>query len=544
MSISKPGDPVVQYINMYVRTRRNKRQNKPDSISVQVVQKSYGSLKIIKHVGTSDNPDEIEYLRGVAQEYINTLTRQEQPTLFGTKGFTTVLQRLTNIRIHKHAFHDIFGPVFDELQLPHIHNKELLRDVVIARIAFPRSKRKIAWWLNTYCGKQYSEDQIYLLMDRLDHLKRIQISNAVYNYVSKVYDSQIRIIFFDATTLHFESFSDDSLRKCGYSKVGKHNQPQIVVGLMVTAEGLPLGYDVYPGNKFDGHTIRSALHKVAARYKAEDVVFVADAAMMSKANLSMLERQGFGYIIAAKIRNMSNDIKRTILDRSKYENGILDLNYAEGRLIVTYSESRARKDRRLREDHLQRTKKALLSSSTVSKSKLGRFGKTKFLRIKGKSRVELDYDKISEDSLWDGLKGYFTNLTEKQASPELIVQQYTQLWQVEKAFRLSKQDLKIRPVFHWKPQRVRGHILITFLSLFLSRYVEYRLARLGYSISWIVDNLDTVFATQLEDKETGAILEIHSDVSETVQNIYRELGLEPPPAGVTTKIIYPNLRRP
>lgn len=515
---------LLYHKSMFVRERINKSGSK----SVQVVEKRNGKIKVLKHVGTAIASGDLEYLHSVADKWIRDKKLSIQTELFPEKSISysnDFFKRFTNPKCLKVGFYDIFGSLWNSINLPQDNKTSFLKDVVIARIAYPKSKRKVAWWLNTYTDTKCTDDQVYLLMDRLNHSVRISLNDCIFNFVKELKGGSIAVVFFDATTLHFETFESDDLRKTGFSKVGKHNQPQVVIGLMVTEEGLPIGYDIYPGSKFDGHTIRSALARVSERYGIDKVIFVADAAMMSERNLNMLEKRGFGYIISAKIRGMPKHIQEILLNKGHYKNNICETKYGNRRLIVSYSEDRARKDKKLRDEDILRKKRKILCKPSIKKSHLGRFGKTRYFKLKGNASVEIDYEAVDEDSQWDGLKGYITNLSQQEISSDLVIRQYTQLWQVEKAFRISKTDLKIRPIFHWKPKRIRSHILITFLSLFLVRYVEYRLRKYSFNPEKIIESIDTVIILVAKDERTGVSIIMRPEMNDTVLKIYKEFNL-------------------
>ncbi len=298
------------------------------------------------------------------------------------------------------------------------------------------------------------------------------------------------IRYFDATTLYFESFSEDAIRKNGYSKDLKFNQPQVVLALMVTKEGLPIGYEAFSGDTFDGHTLIPSLKVLKDKYNIDNVVYVADSGMFNKNNLKeleSLESENFNYIVGARIKNLSNDIKKQITDMSNYKELNSEIKVARftldnGRqLIVSHSTKREKKDYNDRIKGIEKLRKRLQGSKSV-KDHLSNQGYKKYLQLDTKTKesstpcdmtITIDEDKIKQDAIWDGLKGLIVN-ADSTLSDEEILSQYNNLWQVEESFRITKHDLKIRPIYHFKPSRVRAHLAISFTAYMLTRYLEHR----------------------------------------------------------------------
>jgi transposase len=227
----------------------------------------------------------------------------------------------------------------------------ILKDIVIARIANPASKRASALMLRGGLWHYDRLDKIYRMMDRIGEDAIRRIKNIAYQNTLSLLGQRIDVIFYDATTLYFESFSQDELKQNGYSKDKKFGQPQVLLALMVTDDGLPVDYEVFAGSTYEGHTLADALEKVKDKYEIERVVFVADSAMLSDANMARLEKldEKISFIVGARIKNVDASLKKKILDSKNYIRSDGDLSIAEfsfkgKRLIVSYSAKRAKKD--------------------------------------------------------------------------------------------------------------------------------------------------------------------------------------------------------
>jgi len=357
----------------------------------------------------------------------------------------------------------------------------LFRHITIARLSHPVSKLKTIDYLYRYRGINISVDTIYLFMDRFNTKYKEKVGEIAYQYTKRRLGS-ISVIFYDMTTLYFESEDEDDLRKIGFSKDGKFQKPQILLGLLVGEQGLPIGYDIFEGNKFEGHTLIPTLNKMQSTYGFKKPVVIADAALLSNQNLENLAQEKYKFIIGARIKNESADAKDKILEKAK---GIQDgdnfvIKKEDGtRLVVTYSKKRAKKDVINRRKGIRKLRQRV-RSGRLTKQSINNRGYNKFLTIHGEATVTIDEDKIKTDEQWDGLKGYVTNTG---LSAKRVAENYGHLWQIEKAFRISKTDLRIRPVYHYLKRRIEAHICIAFVAYTIYKELEYLLKKNGILMS-------------------------------------------------------------
>lgn len=284
------------------------------------------------------------------------------------------------------------------------------------------------------------------------------------------------------TSLYFEAEDEDDLRKIGFSKDGKFQNPQIMLGLLVGQNGYPIGYDIFEGNTFEGKTLIPLLEGIERRYHFGKPVVVADAAMLSKDNLDALDAAKYPFIVAARLRNETQAVQAEILGRcAALTNGqsvVID-QPAGRRLIVSYSDSRSKKDAHNRDRGLGRLRKRVRSGK-LTKEHLNNRGYNRFLKLTGEVKVQIDESQIEQAARWDGLKGYLTN-TDLPA--EAVIESYGQLWHIEKAFRISKTDLRIRPIFHRRRRRIEAHVLVAFVAYTIYKELERRLHEAGMTIS-------------------------------------------------------------
>jgi len=507
---------------MFVRVK--KTPNSPRS-SVQIVESSrvMGKVKqtIVKHIGIAQDDNELEELKLLGESIKRKLELENALPLFTPEEMEVEINRakkkietnqysdddyMVNMRnlIEEDrvitGIHDIYGKLFDELSLGNIfaypsRNKSSInhfKNIVLARIAKPDSKRGSVNLLEENFGISLNLGSVYKMMDKITDKSIEKLNSLAYNKTKDLFGGKIDVIYFDATTLYFESFTEDEFKKNGFSKDRKFNQPQVVLALMVTKEGLPIGYEAFAGDTFDGHTLIPSLKILREKYNIDKVVYVADSGMFNSNNLKELdelEEYDFNYIVGARIKNLAKSIKEKIVDRDNYtelndDKDIARFTLDNGRkLIVTYSRKRAKKDKADREKGIEKLKAKLEKEKSV-KSHLSNQGYKKYLQLESSEEdnknkkscdliITLNEEKRREDEKWDGLKGLIVNENSTLSNEEILTQ-YSNLWQVEESFRITKHDLKIRPIYHWTPRRVKAHLAISFTAYMLTRYLEYR----------------------------------------------------------------------
>lgn len=463
---------------MFVR----KKPNRSGSVSVQVVDKSNG-YRVVRTIGSARDPENLRRL--IEQGKLFIARRSRQYSLFpddqrDNAVILDFVQTLQNASIRTMGPELIFGRLFDEIGFGVIP-EGLFRDIVVARLVYPTSKLKTADYLYRYRGKTVSAQSIYRFLDRLNEQYSRQAQEVAYLHSRKVL-RQIQVVFYDMTSLYFEAEDEDDLRKIGFSKDGKFQNPQILLGLLVGEQGYPIGYDIFEGNTFEGKTLLPVLQGIQDRYGFGKPVVVADAAMLRKDNLEALDAGQYPFIVAARIRNETQAVQEEILRRCAglRDGECVEIRHPQGRrLIVAYSDKRARKDAHNRQRGLAKLRKRV-GSGRLTKEHLNNRGYNKFLKLRGEVVVEIDDSKIEQASRWDGLKGYLTNTG---LPPGEIIANYGQLWHVEKAFRISKTDLRIRPMYHRRRRRIEAHVLVAFVAYAICKELERRLTLAKIPIS-------------------------------------------------------------
>lgn len=486
-----------------------KKPNRSGSVSVQIVAKVSGRYRLVRTVGCSTSLDEIERLVRRGRALIPVLSgRPEMDFVIGDdQHFAEAVSRsIEGIRMLGPEM--VLGKLFDEIGFGNALGDPLFRYLVLSRLVFPLSKLKTTEYLQRYNGLSIDVERIYRFLDRLDAKVLGKIQDAGFAHSCRVLGGTPSVVFYDVTTLYFESEQEDDLRKAGFSKDGKHHAPQILLGLLVGPLGYPLGYDIFEGNKFEGHTMIPVIEAFRKRYKVEKLVVVADAGLLSKDNVSSLIEGGHEFILGGRLRNETGMVKAKVLalGLKDGESGVVER--PDGlRIVVGLSESRARKDARNRERGLAKLQ-ASIDRGSLTKENINNRGYNKFLTLEGKVSVKLDKEKVEADKAWDGLKGYVTN---SKLHKQEVIDNYRQLWAIEKAFRISKTDLRIRPIYHRLKTRIEAHIGIAFTAYKVYKEMERQLKeeKVPYSPEKAIEILKTIYGVQLklpQTQETKVIL--------------------------------------
>ena len=450
---------------MYIRELKNRS----GSISIQIIRKDRGRYKVVKSLGSATQLQEIEKLKQKARQEIRDMEKQLE--LFESKNdkiVEQVFETLQNSSIRTVGPELIFGRIFDHIGFDQI-DEEMFRHLVIARLAFPLSKLKTVEYLYRYQGISLGIDSIYRFLDKLNNKLKPQVEKISFEHTKKVLNGKISVVFYDMTTLYFEASDEDDLRKTGFSKDGKHQNPQIFLGLLVALGGYAIGYDIFEGNTYEGHTLIPFIENISEKFNLDKPVVIADSGLLSKANITALEEKGYEYILGARIKNESEKIKSKILSREYSDGDTINIEKPAGkRLVINYSAKRAGKDAYNRKRGLKRLEKRV-RSGRLTKSSINNRGYNKYLKLEGEVTIEIDYEKFEQDQQWDGLKGYITNT---KLSNKEVTENYQNLWHIERAFRMSKTDLRIRPIYHQLRDRIEAHICISFTAYSIYKELE------------------------------------------------------------------------
>ena len=481
--------------------------------AVQIIQYAHNKRIVVKHIGSAHTEDELAALRSEAERVCKKLSPQR--SLFSSVESPARLMHRDHLNLqavtHRFAYESL-RRCSKQCGLGIL--SPLYQDIALMRLIEPASKLRTITLLQRYFNVSYAERTVYRLLPKLIKQK-VAIENAAYETACTHFGESFALVLYDVTTLYFESHEpDDELRARGFSKDDKSKQPQVVVGLLVTPSGFPLMHEVYKGNKFEGHTLLDVIKQFQKRHADAKPIVVADAAMLSRENMQFLEDEGYRYIVGGRLANTQRSFIDTIADQLARKDGItIRLPYPNRSfdVVCAYSSQREKKDRRQFEKQVA---KAMMLIARKEPGKRAKFVK-KSPGEKSSFLLDVELKEKTEQLL--GIKGYCTNIPENEISNEQIIAYYHDLWRIEQAFRISKTDLKTRPIFHYEHDAIKAHVLLCFMALMMSKFLEIKT---GLSVQRIRDILWNVHEAHIEDTLTGNLITLQTNLAE-----YHDSGL-------------------
>jgi transposase len=492
---------------LHIRTVKTKG----NSQSVQVYRYKNSKRIILKHIGSGTTNEEIAALQEMARVFIADHTRQSY--LFQEsrpKEEAVLVSQCEYVGIYYTYSYDVLRSV--QQQIGYIMSPDtLLNDLVVMRIFEPASKLRSIELMETYFGIKHRRQRYYESARRWLDLKD-KVEKTTISFARKQYGFDFSLLFYDVTTLYFETFSEDELRKNGFSKDNKSQQPQIVIALMVSPEGFPLSYEVFSGNTFEGHTLIPVIKTFIKKHKIAHFTIVADAAMISTENIEALQTEKINYIVGARLGNAPSGLLDKI-DASlpRIDGGIIRLKMDNGYLICSFSKKRYHKDKYEMNKQIERAKSLLNQPSKVKR--------VKYLKS-GENKMMLNNKLIKKTTRLLGVKGYLTDIEETVADSGTIISRYHDLYRVEQAFRISKNDLQTRPIFHYKEDPIQLHMIICFMALAVSKHIEITTE---LSIRAFLTNCKKITDARLMNKITNREIIMRSPVPEQLQEMISKI---------------------
>lgn len=384
--------------------------------------------------------------------------------------------------------------------------------MMVSRFVHPCSKLSLKErWLDRLYPELYPLEvplhHFYRTLDFLaKHTEEIQKRLLYPQRQRSLFDvPKLDLVFYDTTTLRFESIRNEegSLRRFGYSKERRNDCTQVILGLLLSHDGMPVGYRLFPGNTYEGKTLSVILRKLKEELFIKRLIFVADRGMVQGKNVEEIEQAGFEFIMGMKLWAMPKVDQKRFEEMCRWDSvsedfRIVELSHPKGRLIITWSRERAERDRQVREDLLKKLQQKL-SRTDRSSSLISHKGFKRYLKVVEEGKLAIDSVAIAQEAKRDGLFGILTNVPQEQLSAQDILRRYKELWRIEDAFGEMKGTLQTRPMFHWTDRRIQGHVALCFLAYYLEAFVTKHLreAQADFTAPAALDALNDVRAVPI-----------------------------------------------
>lgn len=499
---------------MFIKTTKSKNHT-----YLQLVE-SYRQDGIVKHkvhfnLGRLDLLQENDQLYRMACKLMSLsgkeFARSESPK---TKQSDVVLEE-----VGRYSYgHIAFKKFWQQLNMDSILDKiqaqckmkynfaQVVYSMVINRLLSPSSKLA-AFQNQKHLIGLAPIKKLHHLYNCLDHLAKHkpQIERALFHQQRSLFNQSLDVIFYDVTTFHFESVRADELKNFGFSKAGKFNEVQVVLGLLVDQKGRPIGYELFEGNMSEKKTLTSMLQKLAERFSLKRIIIVADKGLNSHENLHAIRQAGYGYIVSRSLKQARKQYQEKVFDQQSYQCRYeehpkdqllfkyksIDHQFTyqqspeaqkydyEDQLVISWSSARADKNAKDRQRQVQKAEQYLEKGNLNLNHKKGA---KRYIATQGnKAATGIDHQKIKADQKWDGY--YAIQYYDEQLTAEQVLEQYHFLWKIEQSFRVLKTTMKTRPIFHWTPKRIKGHFTLCFIAFLIERLLEIKLQEAKVNMS-------------------------------------------------------------
>ena len=472
--------------NKYVRVVHSYRDPETNKPKMKVI-KNYGNLeKLLKQ--------DKNFLEKLEKEIKEKNERLKESTIDKIKKIETNNFEKEGL-VRKNYGYLVYEKIWQELGISRwikdiktrskIEIEEILKQLVFQRLLTPSSKKSAYNHRENYVD--FRNDLIledyYRVLDIIYDEKE-KLEKHLNSTLKKKFNRELNVVLYDVTTYYFESVKKDEIKGFGFSKDNKVNQVQVVMGLLIDNNGIPVSYELYPGNTSEFSTLYPVIKDLKEKYKLKKVIVAADRGLNSGKNLLLLKELGLDYVMAYKLKGAKKEIKEklfedgyTIEKEFKYKliEHVKEIRVdgkaekIQDNLLLGYSEKRDKKDKADRQRLLDKADK-LLNNPSMMKQELKKGGK-KFIKVtKGNLDIELDVKQIEEAEKMDGF--FAIEYSQKELTGREVREIYGSLWKIEDSFRVLKTNLEARPIFVWSEKRIRAHFLICYLALVIERYLE------------------------------------------------------------------------
>ncbi|GAX88401.1 IS1634 family transposase [Effusibacillus lacus] len=418
-----------------------------------------------------------------------------------------------------------------------VQYEEAIFAMVLNRLMDPFSKYRIfRQWVQTVYAQGLDEIQLHHYYRALDFLAEYKdlIEQQLYGRLTDLTTLDLDLVFYDTTSTYFEGDETDELAQYGYSKDHRGDRKQVVIGLLMTKQGIPIAHQVFPGNLHDTKTFGRVIEDLKKRFSVRKVILVGDRGMVSETNLEQIRTLGMEYVVGVKLRK-SQQAQELLSIRGRYKKIRKNLEIKSKEIngetyVLCYNPDAAVRDETSRKVILEKLQSKLdqLGPSGLVKNR----AYSKYLTI-DKASARIDETKVEEDAKFDGKYAIRTN---SSLTPDEAALVYKELWRVEQAFRNLKDNLELRPMYHRRESRIRGHIMVCFLALVMESYLALRLKETGctMSVKDVLHDVSQMKASliRVEGQEQIIRTELHGEANAA----FVAIGTQAPPRVLTNTL--------
>ena len=538
---------------MYIRTTKNKRGDAYYHLVESFRQDGKVKQRTLLSLGRVED-NKLEQLSQALSKHLDTihvldLAKHIDINNAYIYGSLLVLDRLMETL----GINSVLSEIATKHEKLRYDLKKVLFTLITSRFVKPVSKLGLYdRWIEKFYPVMVDHDlalqHIYRSLDILAGHKE-QIEQSLYQYKKDLFSINVDIVLYDLTTLRFESTREDlgSLRKFGYSKEMRTDCTQVVFGLLTDTDGIPLSFEVHPGNTFEGKTLKGIVDKMRKKFSVRRFIFIADRGLFSAQNLDHIRNNQGEFIVGLKMGVLQKELQQAFYDINRFEFisdelAIWETQYGEDRCIVTWSKSRADRDRKTRDDILSKIREKLGKKSSRTKTFVTNSNYQKYLIIQDDKTPVLNQQAIDEQACKDGFFGIITNV--KNMPAKEIVFNYKQLWKIEDSFGELKGSLRSRPVFHWSDDRIIGHLVVCFLAYLCEAHMTKALREQNDKLQskaikgkiinarplttvMAMEELNSVLAIPVKIK--SQTIWVRTDIPENAQNLLKAMNMRIPP---------------
>lgn len=402
---------------------------------------------------------------------------------------------------------------------------------VLQRLLAPGSDLSGSKWVKTVEADGFTSLRLPHFYKSLGFLwkKKERIEEELYRRGLDLFSQDLDLVFFDTTSTYFEGTSLAGFAQRGKSKDHRPDHLQLVIGVVMRRDGLPVACEIWPGNTADVTTVVPVIQSLQERFRIQKVVFVCDRGMVSARNLAAIDEAGYAYIVGMKMRGLV-EVRDEVLGRAGRYRAVgprlkvKEVRVEDRRYVICFNPEEAAKDRRDREAILEKLEERLAGGGV--KRLINNRGYKRFLKV-SKGSAAIDRDKVRQDARYDGK--YVLRTTTELPADEVALA-YKQLTWIERLWRELKDVMRLRPVFHHLHRdNVKGHIFACFLALYLVALLKQRIAAKGWKLPWddVVRDLSQVRAVTVELEGQRYLL--RTPVQGCAGKVFQAAGVQVPP---------------